>query len=507
MRLFLWLGLIAFLLFTAGTSFTVINSGERAVVRRFGRVLPESPGPGLHVGLPWGIDRVDREPIVQLRTINVGFNPKRVEEDQEITPQGQFLTGDHNLVNVQAEISYSVREEEVERYVLQKDRVDTVLAWLTESVLSEYIAGQNVDHLLLRGQQELRKRLLQELPERLRPYHLGIQIENANLKPLFPPEEVREEFEKVSQAETSIGTKVYQAEQESATRKRETESETYKLLRLAGADAASKRLEAESDANTFSTKLEQYRLILEQERELSEHPLARRDDPHLCTHGRNGPHRSAGPFPREGRAEPVPIAAAPEEITRTGRRFLAPWSPAGHGFGIRFLCWFFKFARLLSEKVRLNEAFAPFEGGAWHGLVLPRERAPSPIEWTFRHGKVLFRMAKNIYVGNLAWAATADDLLEMFGTFGKVIKAQVITDRDTGRSRGFGFVEMENDEDAQRAIDALNGVDHGSRPLTVNEAKPREDRGPGGSGGPGGGFGGGRPPRGNFGGTDRGRRY
>lgn len=123
-------------------------------------------------------------------------------------------------------------------------------------------------------------------------------------------------------------------------------------------------------------------------------------------------------------------------------------------------------------------------------------------------------MAKNIYVGNLAWSATADDLLEIFGSYGKVIRAQVITDRDTGRSRGFGFVEMENDEEAQRAIEALNGADHGSRPLTVNEARPREERAPGGPSGPRGGFGGGaggygggRPPRSNYGGTDRGRRY
>jgi RNA recognition motif-containing protein len=122
-------------------------------------------------------------------------------------------------------------------------------------------------------------------------------------------------------------------------------------------------------------------------------------------------------------------------------------------------------------------------------------------------------MAKNIYVGNLAWAATADALLELFGKYGKVTRAQVITDRDTGRSRGFGFVEMENDGEAQQAIDALNGFQHENRPLTVNEAKPREERGPGGPRGDGGGayggggYGGGRGGRGGFGGTDRGRRY
>ena len=99
-------------------------------------------------------------------------------------------------------------------------------------------------------------------------------------------------------------------------------------------------------------------------------------------------------------------------------------------------------------------------------------------------------MAKNIYVGNLAWSATDDDLFDLFGQFGKVAKAQVIKDRETGRSRGFGFVEMENDEEADKAIQALNGAQHGARPLTVNEARPREERAPGGPRG-GGGYGGG----------------
>jgi RNA recognition motif-containing protein len=119
-------------------------------------------------------------------------------------------------------------------------------------------------------------------------------------------------------------------------------------------------------------------------------------------------------------------------------------------------------------------------------------------------------MAKNIYVGNLTWSATADDLLALFQEHGKVTRAQVITDRETGRSRGFGFVEMDNDAEAQKAIDALNGADFNGRPLTVNEAKPREDRGGGGGGGRGYGGGGGSRggSRGGYGGgTDRGRRY
>jgi RNA recognition motif-containing protein len=107
-------------------------------------------------------------------------------------------------------------------------------------------------------------------------------------------------------------------------------------------------------------------------------------------------------------------------------------------------------------------------------------------------------MAKNIYVGNLVWDATADDLLALFQEHGAVARAQVITDRETGRSRGFGFVEMNNDQEAQKAIDALNGTPFKGRALTVNEARPREERGGGGGYG-GGGYGGGGGRRGGGG--------
>ena len=115
-------------------------------------------------------------------------------------------------------------------------------------------------------------------------------------------------------------------------------------------------------------------------------------------------------------------------------------------------------------------------------------------------------MAKNIYVGNLTWDATADDLLALFQSYGAVARAQVITDRETGRSRGFGFVEMDNDQEAQTAIDNLNGTPFRGRPLTVNEARPREDRGGGGGGGGGGrgGYGGGGGRGGYGGGGGRG---
>ena len=121
-------------------------------------------------------------------------------------------------------------------------------------------------------------------------------------------------------------------------------------------------------------------------------------------------------------------------------------------------------------------------------------------------------MAKNIYVGNLAWESSSDDLLTMFGQYGQVTRAQVTMDRETGRSRGFGFVEMGSDAEAAAAIEGLNGHQINGRALTVNEARPREERGPGGggrSGGGGGGYGGGGGGRsgggGGYGGGGGGR--
>jgi len=100
-------------------------------------------------------------------------------------------------------------------------------------------------------------------------------------------------------------------------------------------------------------------------------------------------------------------------------------------------------------------------------------------------------MGKKLYVGNLSYSVTDSDLQELFSQYGGVTSAQVLSDRETGRSKGFGFVEMATEEDAASAINALNGQQHDGRTLTVNEARPKEERGGGGYGGGGGGYGGG----------------
>jgi len=106
---------------------------------------------------------------------------------------------------------------------------------------------------------------------------------------------------------------------------------------------------------------------------------------------------------------------------------------------------------------------------------------------------------KNIFVGNLSFNTNEDELRQMFEPYGQVDRVSILTDRDTGRSRGFGFVEMSSNEDGEKAIAALNGQQIGGRTINVNEARPKAERGGGGGGGYGGG-GRDRGDRGNRGG-------
>lgn len=145
---------------------------------------------------------------------------------------------------------------------------------------------------------------------------------------------------------------------------------------------------------------------------------------------------------------------------------------------------------------------------SWEPIALTVLQANESFNGLFRK-----HMGNKLYVGNLSYDVQDRDLQQLFAQYGTVSSARVVTDRDTGRSKGFGFVEMSTDEEAEASISALNGHEVAGRALTVNEARPKEDRpsgggrGFGGGGGyGGGGYGGRGGDRGGRGGSGGGRR-
>lgn len=162
---------------------------------------------------------------------------------------------------------------------------------------------------------------------------------------------------------------------------------------------------------------------------------------------------------------------------------------------------------LMSAPRRADSSDAFVRRAWWAPTKAPFSAAPESENRAAIPANRRITLGKKLYCGNLSYGVSSSDLEQLFAQFGSVTSAQVITDRDTGRSKGFGFVEMSNDAEAQAAIEGLNETEHDGRALTVNEAKPRENRGGGGGrGGYGGGRGGGGYGGGGRGG-DRGRRY
>jgi membrane protease subunit HflK len=247
-------------LYTAATALTRIEPGERAVVRRFGQVLPNRPGPGLYCGLPWGMEQVDRVPVGKVRRISIGFTG-REEQEAGVTPAGQLLTGDHNLVNVQAEVYFKVVEDRVDRFVLQAERVEPVLARVAEAVLAEWIAGRTVDDVLVAGKRELPVYARDAVQERLRAYDLGVDVEQVSITRLYPPDEVKAAFDEVAKAQTKIRTQVNQAEQEKERRLSEARADAFQKVRLAVAYRQEQTLAADAEAAAFRTQLMRYQAL------------------------------------------------------------------------------------------------------------------------------------------------------------------------------------------------------------------------------------------------------
>jgi modulator of FtsH protease HflK len=246
---------IALVLLAAGWTFwtclTQIEAGERGVVSRFGKVEGVA-GPGLHVGLPWRIERVRRVRIDREREVTIGFEVPDAEDLETSTPPGQILTGDHNLVNLQATIRFAVVDEQVTKFVLYGDRADALVARAAESLVAEWAAGRKVDEVLLRGKEILPHWLPAKLEVLLAAYDLGVRIQMVSIsKELSAPRQVKDAFEGVMRAKAEIDTKANQAQQEAEARW--TEAMNYKktLETRVKVYAETQRTLARTDAEAF----------------------------------------------------------------------------------------------------------------------------------------------------------------------------------------------------------------------------------------------------------------
>jgi membrane protease subunit HflK len=240
------------------TGVVQVRPGERGVVRRFGRLLPERLEPGLAIQLPWGMDRVDRVAVDRVQSVTIGY-----QEDDftgETMPAGQLLTGDHNLVNVQVALTYKVRRDEEAEYVLHAERVDGLLTRAVESVMARWVAGRTVDDVLLNGKNEMRPALVDQTQEWIEPYRLGVQVLDARVALIAPPDDVKPAFDSVALAQTRTTTLRNQAEQELSRDLRLAEADRYRLEQETTAYIRRAELLARSDANRFLERLRQYEI-------------------------------------------------------------------------------------------------------------------------------------------------------------------------------------------------------------------------------------------------------
>lgn len=239
------------------TGLTQVRPGERAVVRRFGRVLAEQPEAGLWIGLPWGLERVDRVAVDQVRRVEVGYRPE-TEENGLTTPEGQLLTGDHNLVDLQVVLHYTILRDEVEAYVVQAEQVDGLVERAAETALAEWVAGRPIDEVLLTGKVALPRWLVARTREFLEPYRLGVEVRDATVAHLLPPVEVKEAFDDVTQAQTTMRTQWYNAEQDAEQKRRTAAAECYRRRQLAEAYTEEQLKLARAEAASFRKRLAQY---------------------------------------------------------------------------------------------------------------------------------------------------------------------------------------------------------------------------------------------------------
>lgn len=237
------------------TGSCVVRPGEQVVVRRFGRALSPPLGPGFHLGLPLGLDRFDRVRIDEVRRLNLG--PDDSSEESGGIADGEFLTGDLNLVRIRAVVQYRV--DDAVDFIVRGESPDGLLRKLAEAELSSALARGGIDGVLRSGRQAIASEVEESLGKAVRRHRMGLSILAVSLTDARPPAEVAEDFTAAQAEENRRDRRGNEARSQAETTVTAARSEARARLERARAIANRKRVTSQAEARRFLALLDEAR--------------------------------------------------------------------------------------------------------------------------------------------------------------------------------------------------------------------------------------------------------
>jgi membrane protease subunit HflK len=242
----------------AATGIYTVGPDQRALVRRFGKVVLEESAPGLHMGLPWGLDRVDLVKPSETKTVDVGVGGPADQPLQATAPGtlAQFLTGDQNLVNVKATVQYTIRDPK--QHLFGSADPSRAIARATEAAITGTLADQPIDTVLTTGKNTLAILIKDRLQSRLDAYSLGVEVRSVNLTELSPPPQVADAFTRAASARSDRERLILEAQRYANDKLAQAQSESQQSLDKARA-AHDRSIDlTHSEAERFEKLLSEY---------------------------------------------------------------------------------------------------------------------------------------------------------------------------------------------------------------------------------------------------------
>jgi len=254
-----WLAWLPWLVVVyAATGVYAVRTNERAVVRRFGKTLPRVRQPGLHMGLPWGLDRVSRVKVLETKRVAVGITLAKQATGRRVDPRSaESLTGDRNLLLVSAIVQYRIKDPKA--YIFHAADVPALVRDAAGSALSSAVTSMNVDDVLTQQRAAIQNRVQLAEQRVLDRYGVGVTLISVSLTGVEPPKEVADAFRDVTSARGDRERKINEANGYANRLGHQGEAEAYRTRREAEAKAGGLRQQATAAAESFEKRLAQFK--------------------------------------------------------------------------------------------------------------------------------------------------------------------------------------------------------------------------------------------------------